>query len=131
MATSRTASLAKVVSASPLLAVLGRTREAQLSPRGELGPAETSALCDRGLALSAEGFVQITVDLTRVVHWDYRCLPRLARLSQRLRARGGALRLVSPSRYLATVLRFGGLEDLVVELPARAPSALASRGLGA
>ena len=131
MATTRTASLAKAVSASPLLAVLGQARQAQLAPRGQLGALETDSLCERVHALSSEGFIRITLDLSRVVHWDYRCLPALARLAQRLRSRGGALQLVAPSRYLATVLRFGGLEDLIVEAPTRTASTLAQGGFGA
>ena len=115
MLTPRTAPAAKVVPASPLLAVVGTSHSVQLSPRGEIGRPEMRALWGRALALAERGWPALTLDLRRVTHWDYRCLPDLQRLSVRLRRAGGGLSLVSPNRYLATILRFGGMEELVAE----------------
>ena len=96
-----------------LLADLQGARRAVVPLRGEIGLAEGEQLERRSLALAAQGRPCLVLDLRRVTHWDYRHLPALWRLAQRLRARGGDLRLAAPNRYLAKILEFAGLSDLL------------------
>jgi anti-anti-sigma factor len=98
---------------SCLLADLHGSRRAVLNLRGEIGRAEVERLAERSLALASLGRPCQVLDLRRVTHWDYRQLPAIWRLAQRLRARGGDLRLAGPTRYLSTILRFAGLEGLL------------------
>jgi anti-sigma B factor antagonist len=121
-----TAILTKTPSAG-LLADLQGARRAVMPLRGEIGAAEVERLVERALSLAAAGRTCLVLDLQRVTHWDYRHLPALWRLAQRLRAQGGDLRLAAPSCYLSRILQFAGLLEL---LATHEDAAKASRSYG-
>lgn len=110
---SATAVLAKTDTPPAMLARLDGRRGATLPLRGEIGAAEVALLVERALSLAKEGRPCVVVDLRAVTHLDYRSLSLLLPLLQRLRARGGDLRLAAPNCYLATILRFSGLDGVI------------------
>ncbi len=128
MSTLRSDSSAKAASEVPLLALIEANGEIALVLRGEIDAAQMRQVIGRALRLSDSPRPRLALDLGRVTHWDYRCLPDLARLARRLEVQGGELKLCSPSRYLETILRFGGLEGLIQATAARASPPRACRG---
>ncbi|HUB07791.1 MAG TPA: STAS domain-containing protein [Myxococcales bacterium] len=86
-------------------------------PRGEVS-GEGYALIERAVRPPLRpGAPRIVLDLSRVDHLDYRGLPALGRAAARLRAEGGDLRLAGASSYLKAILRFGGLDSVLLCFP--------------
>jgi anti-sigma B factor antagonist len=77
---------------------------------GEMGECELSVLGEELFRLAHLGRRRVILDLTRVVHVDYRGLRALAARARLLRAGGGDLKICGLSSYLRAIFRVAGVE---------------------
>ena len=61
--------------------------------------------------LAARGVARLVVDCSRLLHVDYRLVPRLVESLMRFEARAGAVVLCGLSRYLRDLFRIAGCES--------------------
>lgn len=82
-----------------------------LLPRGEIDRAGLELIARAVDPRLRFGGPEVVLDLSQVVHIDYRCAASLWRAALGLRAEGGDLRLAGGSAYLLAILRAVGLDE--------------------
>lgn len=88
-----------------------RPRTMTMVLEGEINGVEMNDICEMIFQLSADGVIQLVIDMSGVSHFDFRGVKPLIRRADVFRELGGDIKLAGLSPYVHAIFRSAGAND--------------------